>query len=320
MTACLQSKISSGVINPVTGRRIVRTWMIEKLMTFAEEAYKEWESFTGASVIKKIDVIDFHPSLQMQQAFAERREQETEFLHSVTDSEKWKQIFNFHYGVGSISPCLLVDVKSILSAWRKILLSKGAFINETFLWKDCEYKNETIRWNNIEADMIAICNGSSHQDDSPFAILPFANNKGEAVIAQIPGLPANHIYKQSLSIVPWNNEQFWIGSTYEWNYQHTNPSPLFLEKVKSQLSYWLKLPFTIVGHVAAERPATIERRPFVGIHPLYKNVAILNGMGTKGCSLAPYFARELADHLTMQTPLDPLADVRRFSRVLSSNS
>lgn len=314
------SKISSGVINPVTGRRIVRTWMIEKLMAFAEDAYAEWQSLTGIPVIKKIDVIDFHPSLQMQHAFAERQKQETEFLHSVTLTEKWKPTFNFHYGAGSISPCLLVDVEAILSIWRKTLISKGAFINETFLWKECEYKNKTVKWNNVEADMIVVCNGSWHQEDSPFALLPFANNKGEAIIAEIPGLAREHIYKQSLSIVPWKNERFWIGSTYEWNYQNVSPTPSFKEKVKSQLEYWLKLPFTIVDHVAAERPATIERRPFAGIHPLYRNVAILNGMGTKGCSLAPYFARELADHLTVQAPLDPLANVQRFSRILSSNS
>jgi len=43
----------------------------------------------------------------------------------------------------------------------------------------------------------------------------------------------------------------------------------------------------------------------------------LNGMGTKGCSLAPYFAKQFADQLVHGHVLEPLADVKRFSRVLA---
>jgi hypothetical protein len=36
------TKVASGVINPVTGRRIVRTWEIEKLLPFAWRTYTEF--------------------------------------------------------------------------------------------------------------------------------------------------------------------------------------------------------------------------------------------------------------------------------------
>ena len=61
----------------------------------------------------------------------------------------------------------------------------------------------------------------------------------------------------------------------------------------------------------------MERRPFVGFHPTHKNMGILNGMGTKGCSLAPYFAKELAEHIINNKSINPLADVQRFSKILS---
>jgi glycine/D-amino acid oxidase-like deaminating enzyme len=77
------------------------------------------------------------------------------------------------------------------------------------------------------------------------------------------------------------------------------------------------MPFETVEHLAAVRPANMERRPFVGLHPISSSVGILNGMGTKGCSLAPYFAKQLTDHLVDQTPILPLADVQRFSKILS---
>ena len=35
------SRVAAGVINPVTGRRIAKTWMIETLLRFAQKAYAE---------------------------------------------------------------------------------------------------------------------------------------------------------------------------------------------------------------------------------------------------------------------------------------
>ncbi|HMH31943.1 MAG TPA: hypothetical protein VK543_02880, partial [Puia sp.] len=62
--------------------------------------------------------------------------------------------------------------------------------------------------------------------------------------------------------------------------------------------------------------ATLERRPFVGFHPLKKNIGILNGMGTKGCSLAPFFASQLVQHIRHQSAIIPEAGVQRFSNIL----
>jgi glycine/D-amino acid oxidase-like deaminating enzyme len=80
---------------------------------------------------------------------------------------------------------------------------------------------------------------------------------------------------------------------------------------------WLKVPFKIVDHKASVRPANIERRPFVGFHPTYKNVGILNGMGTKGCSLAPFFAKQLADHIISGNEILVEADIKRFTKILT---
>jgi glycine/D-amino acid oxidase-like deaminating enzyme len=70
-------------------------------------------------------------------------------------------------------------------------------------------------------------------------------------------------------------------------------------------------------HKASIRPATLERRPFVGLHPHQENAGILNGMGTKGCSLAPFFASQLVDHLLRKKGIMPEADIKRFSKILS---
>src|SRR3954462_11474048 len=75
------SKVASGIINPVTGRRIVRTWRIEELLPFAWNAYKELGNEFEKSLVKECNVLDFHPSLQMKEAFEKRLAEEKEYLH-----------------------------------------------------------------------------------------------------------------------------------------------------------------------------------------------------------------------------------------------
>jgi hypothetical protein len=40
-------------------------------------------------------------------------------------------------------------------------------------------------------------------------------------------------------------------------------------------------------------------------------------MGTKGCSLAPYFAKQLVDKLKGEGNINPLADIKRFEKILT---
>src|SRR5687767_1808944 len=62
------SKVASGIINPVTGRRIVKTWMIDELLPFAVSTYKQLEIELGIQCIERKNVVDFFPTLQMKEA------------------------------------------------------------------------------------------------------------------------------------------------------------------------------------------------------------------------------------------------------------
>jgi len=131
---------------------------------------------------------------------------------------------------------------------------------------------------------------------------------------------SGYVFKKSIALVPIQDVKanlFWVGSTYLWDFDNAEPSEKFLEQTEQALKNWLKVPFKILDHKAAIRPATVERRPFVGMHPYHPNIGILNGMGTKGCSLAPYFAKQLADHLVYKKEILPEADIKRFAKVLS---
>jgi glycine/D-amino acid oxidase-like deaminating enzyme len=80
------------------------------------------------------------------------------------------------------------------------------------------------------------------------------------------------------------------------------------EKMKERL----KKNYEVLDQQAGVRPATDDRRPFVGVHPEHSNVAIFNGLGTKGVTLAPFFAAELADFLESGKEINPEANISRY--------
>ena len=78
------------------------------------------------------------------------------------------------------------------------------------------------------------------------------------------------------------------------------------------LHNWIQLPIELIEQRAAIRLGTMERRPLVGMDPTEKGVGYFNGMGTKGCSLAPYFAYQLVENLLHGSEIDPEASWTRF--------
>ena len=306
------SKIASGVINPVTGRRIVKTWQIDTVMPSAVRIYQELEKKLGTSIIKQCNIINFHASEQMQKAFEDRIVEDSTYLSTQPLPNTIAAAFEAPFGHTVIDPCWLVNLENLLHHWRQYLIEKNALLQDVFDFKKLDSKADKIVYDKYTANKIIFCEGAKGEDNPYFNQLPFAPNKGEALLVKISGLDNSYIYKKAVSIVPWKDAVFWVGSNYEWNNNNDDPSLAFKEKTTTAINEWLQLPYEVVGHIAAVRPANIQRRPFVGMHPTFKNMGIFNGMGTKGCSLAPYFAEQMTEHILHQTPIDNEATIDRF--------
>jgi glycine/D-amino acid oxidase-like deaminating enzyme len=311
---------AAGLINPVTGRRMVTTWMIDELLPFAISSYYEMGIILNEPLAEQIRVIDFFPTVQMLQAFQKRFSEDSSYLYLSENREQFSELFRYDFGWGSIQPCMLVDVEKLLISWRTWLKKRNLIIESAFDPIMLDHDPTGVRYADIHARYIIFCDGVSSSRRPFFEKLPFALNKGEGMLVEIDGLPTDAVYKNGMSLVPFKENIFWLGSSYEWTFSDDLPSEGFRKKAESWLNHFLRLPYHILEHFAAIRPATLERRPFVGFHPAFPQIGILNGFGTKGCSLTPYFAKQLTDKILGRGEIDPLADIQRFKRVLSITS
>ena len=313
------SRVAAGIINPVTGRRIVRTWMIEELLEFSLQFYAMLGEELNIKTISQKQIIDFFPSPQMKLAFEDRFKEEETYLQRPVDENSFRNQFNYDFGYGIVDPSYIIHLQTLLTAWRNKLIDQNQLLEESFDITQLKIEQDAVLYKNITAKKIIFCDGVQSYQNNFFNKLPFAPNKGEMLLLEIPRLSADYFYKKGMVLAPLSEPgMFWLGSNYLWEFEHENPTKEFYMQSVQLLQSWLKLPFKILEHRASVRPATIERRPFVGFHPKYSSVGILNGMGTKGCSLAPYCAKQLSENICHNKPILPDADIFRFKKILST--
>ena len=308
------SSIAAGVINPVTGRRFVKSWMIDQLLETALEQYRAMEA-------------DFHTTL-----VAPRRIWQT--LNNNAEEQQWlirtgdpayakymADDVNDYFGetfdmqrYGTINHAVQIDLPALVNASYAHLRSDGAIVDSEFDTSELELLENGIQYRGATYRHVVFCEGVGAVDNPFFSWLPFVPAKGELLLCEIPDLQVDGdvIVKGSVSIVPTTAPGiYWIGSTYNWEFENAEPTIEGKLELRSKLEHLLSVPYAIVDHQAAIRPTTRDRRPFVGQHPEHPNVWMLNGFGTKGASLAPYCAKILSKAMTDEQPIPREVNILR---------
>jgi len=312
------SNVASGLINPVTGRRVVTTWMAEELLPFVWNEYTRAGTEMNESFISQKNILVFPPAPDLHNAFTDRMKEQNSYIQlPVLQREILMHYFNFPFDVFEITPCYVIEMQAFLSYYRKQLENENMLSDEVFDESMLVIKEDKVEYGNITAEKIIYANGIAASNSKYWKNLPFVQNKGQALIIEAGDLNKMYVYKFGhLTLIPFKDDLWWVGSSNELSFTTTEPTEDFKQKTISSLKSILKKNFTVKEHWSSLRPATVERRPFIGFHPLYKQIGILNGMGSKGCSLAPWFAKELAKNIISERPINPLANVKRFSRLL----
>jgi glycine/D-amino acid oxidase-like deaminating enzyme len=207
-----------------------------------------------------------------------------------------------------------VRVELLIHAWRNRLAKRNQLVEAEFDSKKLLVTDQGFNYEDIEFKKIIYCDGISLQNHSLPHVIPLAPTKGEALIVKIPGLPTDAIFKNKLTLLPMKQiEHWWVGSSVEWEFENERPTDNFKAQTLQALENWLALPIELIEQRAAIRMGTMERRPLVGMQGLDKKVGYLNGMGTKGCSLAPYFAQQLVRNILWDEPIHYEANWARFA-------
>jgi glycine/D-amino acid oxidase-like deaminating enzyme len=308
------SNISAGITNPITGRRFVKTWLADELIATARETYGECEQLFNDSFFCPLTICKIFDSVKAQNDWSVRSAMPGYLPYLANDSIVYldKEKVKNDFGGFEITGATRLDTAKFLSHYRNYLIGKNALLDEAFEFDQLQVETGSVSYKGNTAKAIIFCDGANAINNPYFKFFPFQLAKGECLIIEIEDFYTDKVFNNEVLILPLGGKQYYIGATHEWYFDDDQPSPKGKNELLGNLSVLLNAPFKIVDQRAAIRPTVKDRRPFIGFHPQYANVGIFNGMGTKGISLAPYFAKHFTQNILFKNPLMKEVDIKRF--------
>ncbi len=308
------SRVAAGIVNPITGRRFIKSWRIDELIPFARQTYRALEDLLGISIYHEQPLIRSIFTIAEENDWISRTADPSydAYLEEYAELGSYAGRLIPARSYGAVRQAAQVDLPLLLAAYRDRLQTKGALIDEGFDHQRMTLTAAGAAYEGLHFQRVVFCEGYRALENPFFNYLPFKGDKGEVLIVRIPGLRFDRIIKHRVFIVPLPDDRYWVGATYVHRYQDDRPTPEGRQTLEEKLRSTLQVPFEIVEHRAAVRPTVKDRRPFLGNHLKYPQLSIFNGLGTKGSSLGPLWAHHLAAFLVDGAALDPEVSIRRF--------
>jgi glycine/D-amino acid oxidase-like deaminating enzyme len=308
------SKVSSGIFNPFAGKRLVKTWLVEDIFPFADSFYKNIENEFSTKLLHYQNIYRPFVSLQEQNSFLAQTAEPAIAKYVSTDfnSQKYDRCIKNPHGGIEFTPAGWVNTLSLLENIEGYFRKKIQYIDEQFQYQNIDFEEDSVFYNNKSYKKILFCEGFEARQNLFFDWLPFNPVKGEILNVQIEDYPITEIVNQGVWILPIDGTgNCRIGATYSWDKFDNETTIESQTELQQKVSNYLKKPYIIQSQQAGVRPATDDRRPFLGLHPVHKQLGIFNGLGTKGVTLAPFFADQFINFLELNKKIDPLVNIER---------
>lgn len=310
--AITPSAIAAGIMNPVTGRRLVKSWMAEELFAYAHTIYPEMEKFLGTSFYRACNIYKVFGNQKTWNDWLKKARQPEmkPFLPEEKPVTLDSSQFHNPYGSLLISEAGRVDIKKLVLCYRNYLKSKNRFFKESVREKDLQFGDNYVKWKGIEARKLLVSTGYFLREFPYLQDLPLRPSKGETLYFRA-SLPEEDIINKGVHILPLGNGFFKAGATNEWHYNSEHPSQQGRDFLIDKIDRLIKVPRTIIAHKSGIRPSTFDRKPLIGVHPDHPQTGIFTGLGSKGATLAPWFAQKFVNHLLFDEDIPSEASVAR---------
>ncbi|MFI1771995.1 NAD(P)/FAD-dependent oxidoreductase [Thalassobellus citreus] len=307
------STVAGGLYNPVVLKRFTSVWKSKEQLGIALPMYKRLEEVLNVKLDYKTPVYRKFASLEEQNDWfaASDKPKLTEYL-STDIIKNENESITASFGFGKVLKTGRIDVKTLMNAYKFDLLKKNLFFEESFNYDDLKVEEDTIRYKNITSKYIVFAEGFGVVKNPYFNKLPLVPTKGELLVIHAPKLKIDYVLKAGVFLIPLGNDLYIVGATYEWEDTTNKTTVKAKEELLSKLDTLISCNYKVVKQVAGIRPTVKDRRPLVGQHQDYKNMFVLNGLGTRGVMIGPYVAKQLFNYIENEIALEKEIDIKRF--------
>jgi glycine/D-amino acid oxidase-like deaminating enzyme len=309
------SRVAAGIYNPLTGRKLVKTWLADKLFPYAIQFYERLENRLGVKVVYPQNIYRPYRSPEERESYLTHISEGnlSGYIVENVDNQTSLVGLNAPYGGLEVTGSGWVDVNEVVEKSRAYFIENSQYIESDFDINELNISSSNIEWRGLCAGKILFCQGFDARENALFNWLPFNPVKGQILDVVFDDYSADKIVNQGIFVLPSIIEnEYRVGATYSWHdldWESTQDGRAYLE---NKLGPLVSGSYTVQRQRAGIRPSCKDRRPLVGLHPEHEAVGIFNGLGTKGVTLAPYFANELAHYLCQGKELNSEANIARY--------
>ncbi len=307
------SKVAGGIYNPITGRKLRKTWMADQLFPMLSPYYKALESQLKSKFFYDIGVYRPFFSIEQQNDWNAKSEAEFgHFIHKISNQRHPSLKYKDEYGGVYLKNAGYVNLETLLQNHKNYLTDKGCY-QELLFEKDLLKieKGDKVSYNGMTFDKVVFAMGLGQENFPYFDWLPFRPVKGEVYDFELEA-NTETIVNRGVFMIPKGDNTYRVGATYDWK----NLNETLSKSGKSELTEKLQAVYIgnskVVKGIAGIRPATKDRRPFIGQHPKHSSLYVFNGFGSKGVSMVPYFAQHFADCLESGRSIEKEVNINRY--------
>lgn len=302
----ISSRVAAGMVNPIIFKRLTKGWRVDELMSYAHKFYSKIEEKTASTFLSHKSIVRIFSSIEEQNSWSSLSGDErfSEYLNPASDLNL--TAVNAPYGVGYVNSMGHLKVPEFLDASR-----------EYFEKQNIQFIDKDIFESPLNHEQYVFCQGAALLTDSNFSYVLIKPTHGDILTIKAPDFSFDDILNKNMFVLPLGDHLYKIGATYNWEQTEAVPTQAGKDELIERLTTFCHFDFQIVAHEAGIRPTLADRKPVLGTHFSKKNLHIFNGLGTKGVSIAPFFANQLAAYLIDGNVIDMEVDVKRFEKHLN---
>lgn len=312
------SRIAAGLVTPITGPRLAVAWRWDEFWPAAQEFYSRVATHVGRQLLHRRIMVRLFASDDEVRLFHDRRLNDAAHLVAPLDpplSPPWQTPPR---GGFTMPEAGQLDVPAYLDAswayFTALGVTRTAHIDPASL--EISGTSVTVPALDLVAGRVLFAEGFPRTPNPWFPEFPFRPAQGDILTLRIHDLAEHRILHGPVWVAPFIAEGhtdtprlplYRCGSTYEWTRLDRQPSPMARDSILQRLRSMLcpGAVISVVGHDAAIRPALRRFHPVIARSPRSEQLWALNGLGSKGSLQAPFLAGHLAEHLLLDSPLDP---------------
>ena len=311
------SHIAAGLINPVTGKRLVKSDATSDYIDTVNTLYGSLEKFFEKKFLHHVSMLRILKSSDGKAAW-KKRTNDPDYQAYLGPLNENPHLDNYNTPFGSFTQQHTgwLDIPELLNSLKRFFIENNSYLCAQPKYDEIQFQPDSIKYKSHTARQLIFCEGYHAQKNPLFSWLPFKPAKGEILTCKSQEKLSSKIINAGQWILPVSETVFRSGATYQWNELNEQPDINARNTLQAGLEQiFIQSPeYELIDHKAGVRPCTADSQPFTGFHPDIQSAGIFNGFGSRGSLTIPYYAKQMTLLITKQKPLPAHADIRRHQK------